>query len=286
MDIQNLTVVGAGAMGSQIAMVGALAGLSVALVDVSEEMLAKARAGLHEQMDKRVAKGRLTAEAVEAAFERLQLTNDLEAAAKHADYVIEAIVEKLDVKRALFAQLDGIAPEHAIFATNSSTIVSSKLASATKRPEKVCNMHFFNPALVMQLVEVVRHEQTSDETIERTVELTKRMGKTPVRLNREISGFVVNRILGAIMDEAVDLYEQGIASFEDIDKAVTLGLNHPIGPFALMDLTGIDVNYFVRMQRYQETGDPADAPKQSIAEKFERGELGRKTGRGWYTYDK
>lgn len=283
-EIRNVTVVGAGAMGSQIAMVCALAGLCVTLVDVSTEALNQARESLTGHMKSRVEKGRLSASEVEAAFQSLSFDSDLKAGAEHADFVIEAVVENLDVKRDLFHQLDEITPPHAILATNSSTIVSSKLASVTTRPDKICNMHFFNPALVMQLVEVVRHDKTSQDTFDRTVELANRLGKTPVQLHKEISGFVVNRILGAIMDEAVNLYEQGIASFEEIDTAVTKGLNHPIGPFALMDLTGIDVNYFVRMQRYQETGDPNDAPKSSIAEKFERGELGRKTGRGWYTY--
>ncbi len=200
--------------------------------------------------------------------------------------MIEAIVEKLDAKRSLFQELDSLAPQHAILATNSSTIVSSKVADVTNRADRVCNMHFFNPALVMQLVEVVRNEQTSDETVDTTVQFAKTLSKTPIVLNKEISGFIANRILGALMDEAVSLYEKGIASLEDIDTAVTKGLNHPIGPFALMDLTGIDVNYFVRMERFQETGNPDDAPKPSLVEKFEKGELGRKTGKGWYTYTK
>ena len=164
-------------------------------------------------------------------------------------------------------------------------------ASAVERSLKVSKGGFarwvsteFNPALVMQLVEVVRNEQTSQDTVDTAVELAKRLGKVPIVLNKEISGFVANRILGALMDEAVDLYEKGVASFEDIDIAVTKGLGHPIGPFALMDLTGIDVNYFVRMQRFQETKDPEDAPKTSVVEKFEKGELGRKAGKGWYTY--
>jgi 3-hydroxybutyryl-CoA dehydrogenase len=277
-------VAGAGAMGSQIAMVCAMAGYEVYLQDISGEALRKADDSLQGHMIRRLEKGRLTQAQVKEAFARLHYTEDLKQAASEADVVIEAIVEKLDVKRELFSQLDLLTPSHSILATNSSTIVSSKLADATKRPDRVCNMHFFNPALVMELVEVVRNPETSDETVQTIVELARSLGKTPITLNQEISGFVANRILGALMDEALSLYEQGIASFEDIDLACMKALNHPIGPFALMDLTGIDVNYYVRMQRMQETGDPALGPKKSVIEKFEKGELGRKTGKGWYTY--
>ncbi|UOF89012.1 3-hydroxyacyl-CoA dehydrogenase family protein [Fodinisporobacter ferrooxydans] len=283
-NVQRIMVAGAGAMGSQIAMVCALAGYEVYLQDISGEMLRKADGSLRGHMRRRVEKGRFTEEFVNAAFARLHYTEDLKQAVSEADVVIEAIVEKLDAKRELFSHLDQLAPSRAILATNSSTIVSSKLADATNRPDKVCNMHFFNPALVMELVEVVRNPATSDATVQTIVELARNLGKTPITLNQEISGFVANRILGALMDEAVSLYEKGIASFEDIDIACLKALNHPIGPFALMDLTGIDVNYYVRMQRMQETGDESLGPKKSIVEKFEKGELGRKTGKGWYSY--
>jgi len=282
--IQKIGVVGAGAMGSQIAMVCALAGYQVALADVVAEVLVQAKTNLQGHMENRIKKGRLTLQQVEAAFANLSFEPDLSIAISEADFVIEAVVEKLDVKRELFAQMDFLAPARTILATNSSTIVSSKLADATKRPDRICNMHFFNPALVMELVEVVRNEQTSQYTVDTAVELAKRLGKAPIVLNKEISGFVANRILGALMDEAVALYEKGIASFEDIDVAVTKGLNHPIGPFALMDLTGLDVNYLVRMQRFQETGNAQDAPKPSVVERFKQGQLGRKTGKGWYNY--
>ncbi|MDQ0340733.1 3-hydroxybutyryl-CoA dehydrogenase [Caldalkalibacillus uzonensis] len=283
-QVKQIAVIGSGAMGSQIAMVCALAGYPVTVQDIQEESLQKAKASLEGHMERRVKKGRLTAEEVKAAFERLHFTTSLEEAVREADFVIEAIIEKLDAKRELFAKLDQLAPPHAILATNSSTIVSSKIADATQRPEKVCNMHFFNPALVMELVEVVQGPHTSEETAQVTFDLTKRINKTPIWLKKEISGFVANRILGKVMDEAIYLLEQGIATHEEIDLACTKALNHPIGPFALMDLTGIDVNYLVRMQRYQETGDPADKPSKTVMEKYERGEWGRKTGKGFYTY--
>ena len=282
--VNNILVVGSGAMGSQIGMVCALAGYDVTVLDIDEGMLEKAQKQLRERMARNVEKGRTSQEEIDAAFRRMTFTTDLENPASEADFVIEAAVEKLDVKREIFKKLDEAAPEHAILTTNSSTIVSSRVANATGRPDRVCNMHFFNPALIMKCVEVVRNPETSDATIETTVELTKRIGKIPVILNKEISGFVANRILAALMDEAVSLYENGVASFEDIDTACKTALGHPLGPFELMDLTGIDVNYYVRMQRYEETGNPNQKPKKSVVEKFEKGELGRKTGKGWYDY--
>ncbi|MGP1906967.1 3-hydroxyacyl-CoA dehydrogenase family protein [Metabacillus sp. JX24] len=285
MKIHEIAVIGSGTMGSQIAMVCALSGYPVTLQDVSGESLAKAKDFLQQQMDKRVKKGRYTAEETDAAFSRILFTSSLEDV-RDADLVIEAIVEKLDVKRELFRQLDEITQPHAILATNSSTIVSSKLADATSRPDKVCNIHFFNPALVMELVEVVKGPHTSDETADTAMGFVKTIKKTPVLLKKEISGFIANRILGKLMDEAVFLFENGYASHEEIDLVCTKALNHPIGPFALMDLTGIDVNYFVRMQRYEESGDERDMPAKIVREKVQNGELGRKTGKGFYTYEK
>ena len=207
------------------------------------------------------------------------------AAAAQADFVIEAAVEKLEIKRRLFADLDQVAPPHAILATNSSNIVSSRIADATGRPDRVCNVHFFNPALVMKCVEVVRGPQTSDETVATAVELARRLGKVPVLLDREIPGFIANRILGAVRDEAIFLLENGIASVEDIDTACRTALGYPMGPFELMDLTGIDIGYLTKKDRYAESGDPKDQPSKSVSALVERGDLGRKTGRGWYDYD-
>ncbi|MBU8906088.1 3-hydroxyacyl-CoA dehydrogenase family protein [Desertibacillus haloalkaliphilus] len=283
-QINHISVIGSGAMGSQIAMVCALAGYEVTLQDINEESLAKAKESLTGHMERRIKKGRLTVDEVNRAFNRLSFENKLEEAVKETDYVIEAIVEKVDVKRELFQQLDELTPPHTILATNSSTIVSSQIADATKRPEKVCNMHFFNPALVMELVEVVQGPHTSEETANVTVELTNKINKRPILLKKEISGFVANRILGKLMNEAIYLLENEIATPEEIDLACTKALNHPIGPFALIDLTGLDVHYNVRMQRYEESGNEEDKPSETIIEKVERGELGRKAGKGFYTY--
>lgn len=283
-DITKIAVIGSGTMGSQIAMVCALGGYSVVLHDINDESLTKAKESLQDHMDRRIQKGRLTEKEVSDAFSRMAFSSSLDDL-RDVDFVIEAIVEKLEAKRELFAKLDEVTPKHAILTTNSSTIVSSKIADVTNRPEKVCNVHFFNPALVMELVEVVRGPHTSEETAQIAVEVVKNIRKIPVLLKKEISGFIANRILGKLMDEAVYLLENGYADHEEIDLVCTKALNHPIGPFALMDLTGIDVNYFVRMQRYQESGNKADMPAKIVQEKVRKGELGRKTGKGFYTYD-
>jgi 3-hydroxybutyryl-CoA dehydrogenase len=281
----RILVVGAGTMGAQIAMVCALAGHDTTATDVSDDALRRAESTLRARLDRDVAKGRRTRDDVDAAFDRLTFTTDLDAAAATADLVIEAAVEKLDVKREVFARLDAVAPPHAILATNSSAIMSSQLADATGRPDRVANLHFFNPALVMRCVEVVGSDATSVETVDALVDLTRRLGKDPVVLRREIPGFVANRILGAARDEAIFLLEQGVASVEDIDTACRTALGHPMGPFELMDLTGIDVGHHAKLARHAVTGDPRDLPSRTVTELVERGELGRKTGKGFYTYD-
>lgn len=283
-QIKTITIVGSGVMGSQIAMVCALGGYRVFLQDINKESLEKAKQSLKQRMERQVQKGKLTSNELELALNQISFTTSLSDALKETDFVIEAIVEKVDVKRDLFAAMDKLAAPHVIFTTNSSTIVSSKLADATNRPDKVCNMHFSNPALVMELVEVVKNESTSDQTVETTVELSRRLKKTPILLNKEISGFVMNRILAVIQNEAIKLYENGFASVEDIDLACTKGLNHPMGPFSLIDLTGLDIHYNVRQQRYSESGDEVDKPSKTVTEKVEKGELGRKTGKGFYVY--
>ncbi|MCM3594488.1 3-hydroxyacyl-CoA dehydrogenase family protein [Metabacillus idriensis] len=285
-DIQQISVIGAGQMGHQIAMLCALGGYETILQDVHESALEKAESTLHSIMDKWVKKSKLTEEAKQTAFARLKFTSSLERAASHADFIIEAVVEKLDVKRELFARLDQLAKPHAILASNSSTIVNSLIASATNREDKVVNMHFFFPPLVMDCVEVVMSEKTSNETAELTMDVCKTINRTAVLLKKEISGFIANRILGALQREAVFLYEEGYASYEDIDIICRKALNHPIGPFELMDLSGIDVGYYVMQQRYAESGDPADKPFACIEQKVRQGDLGRKTGKGWYTYQK
>jgi 3-hydroxybutyryl-CoA dehydrogenase len=283
-QIKSITVIGAGQMGHQIAMLAALGGYETILQDVHENALNAAKEKLDVILTKWVQKGKLSEDRKLAAFSRLQYTTDLEKAASGADLIIEAVVEKLDVKQEVFAKLEELAPAETIFATNSSTIVNSLIASVTNRPDKFINMHFFFPPLVMDCVEVVMSDQTSEETAKLAMEVTENMNRTGVLLRKEISGFVANRILGALQREALYLYEEGIVDYKDIDLICRKALGHPIGPFELMDLSGIDVGYFVMQQRFNETGNPEDKPNACIEEKVNKGHLGRKTGKGWYDY--
>lgn len=283
-EIRRLCVTGAGQMGAQIAIQAALHGFDVTLHDISAEQLEKAISGNRKHLDRKVEKGKMTADQVDAVFARLTTTTELAAACAEADFVIEAVVEKLDVKRQVFEILDRHAPAHAILATNSSYLGNSRLADATGRPDKVVNMHFFYPPLVMKLVEVVRGDHTSDETMELTTALAEKMGKTAVRVEKEMPGFLVNRILRAISNEAYFLLENGVATFEDIDNACKMGLNHPMGPFMLGDFSGLDIGYNARQERYEETGDEQYKPAPSLERRVLRGDLGRKTGRGFYDY--
>lgn len=280
----TVAVIGSGTMGSQIAFVSALANYDVILQDIAEESLQKAEEMLRQRMARNVEKGRVEQAEVDAAFGRLKLTTDLNEAA-NASVVIEAVVENIDIKRDLFKKLSDIVAPDAILATNSSTIVSSKIADVVTNPERVCNIHFFNPALVMEMVEVVKGPHTSDEVAQKAMEFVRSINKTPALLQKEISGFIANRILGKVFDEAVFLYENGYASHEEIDLICKKALNYPIGPFELMDLVGIDVSYNARLQRYKESGNEADKPAKLLQEKVEKGELGRKTGKGFYTYN-
>ena len=283
-EIRTVVVLGAGTMGSQIAAVCALAGYGTSLVDISQDQLDRARTQLEQRLSRDVEKDRRTREDVDAAWDRLTLTTDRDAAAATADLVIEAAVEDLSVKRTIFSELDAVCPGHTLLVTNSSNIVSSRVADATSRPDRVCNLHFFNPALVMACVEVFPPPGTAPDTVDRMVSFVESLGKTPVRLKQEIPGFVANRLLGALRREALELYEAGIADFQDIDVAAKTALGHPMGPFELMDLVGIDVVHLIRLAEYEQTGDPASLPAASIKEKYEAGDFGRKTGRGWYEY--
>jgi 3-hydroxybutyryl-CoA dehydrogenase len=283
-DIRNICVVGAGNMGHQIALQAAICGFKVSCSDINTETLAKADAFVNSYLPGRVEKGRLTEDQARQARTNLTFTASLEQAAADADFVIEAATEVLSLKRRIFADLDKFAPKHAILATNSSAIVSSKIADATQRMDKVVNMHFFNPALVMKLVEVVKGPHVSDETAELTMKLCEVLQKVPVLLKKEVDGFLLNRIFAAISKEATWLLEMGVADVEDIDKACVFGAGHPMGPFRLNDLTGLDLSYIMRMEKFRETGDFADLPSPRLVEHYINGEYGEKTGKGWYDY--
>ena len=283
-DVKRILVVGAGQMGAQIAMQSALHGYPVTLNDLTMDVLQKGMAGNRKQLERRVQKAQMTKDQMEEAIGRVRLEADLERAARDADFVIEAIVERLEPKKDCFAKLDRFCPPHAILATNSSTLMNSQIAPSTKRPEKCVNMHYFFPPLVMKLVEVVKGQATTEETLAVTAEVARRSGREPVILRKELPGFLVNRILRALVNEAYYCLENGVASHADIDKAVELGLNHPMGPFRLGDLSGLDIDYNARLENYERTKEEKDRPPRELEKRVKRGDLGRKSGRGFYDY--
>lgn len=280
----KVAVIGAGSMGAQIAQQAALHGIEVSLQDQDQSQLFKARESNRGHLVRRVEKGRLAQGDADAAVSRVCNTTDLGEAVGDADFVIEAVFEDLDLKRAIFRELDSHAPPDAVLASNSSTMGISEIAGESQRPERCLNMHFFFPVLVMDLVEIVRGPRTSDTTVDRATALALAMGRTPVVLNKEIDGFIVNRVLHAATQEAYRLLDAGVASFEDIDTAVEKGLNWPMGPFRLGDFSGLDVTYKARKHMYEVTGDERYRPSPQLEAKVKEGKLGRKTGEGWYRY--
>lgn len=283
-DIQRVAVVGAGTMGAEIAALAALGGFETALFDNQPEQLERAARKLKRLLPEMEAKGKLSSGAASAALDRLRFVSDLAAAVAPADYVIEAVYEDLDLKRQVFAELDRRAAAHVVLATNSSTIVSSRIADATGRPDRVINLHFFTPPLLQTVVEVVQGPHVADETASITMAVAGQMGLKPVLLKKETFGFVVNRVLGAVLSEALRIVEDGVATPEEVDYLVTHTIGHQLGPFRILDLVGNDVAWFVGIEKARATGRPEDGPSPLLVEKVERGELGRKTGKGWYTY--
>lgn len=273
-------------MGAQIAQQAALHGIKVALQDKDEGQLGKARAANQGHLARRVEKGRLSAAEAAEAVARVRLTSNLEDALRGVDFVIEAVFEDLALKRSLFRELDTLAPADVVLASNSSTMGISEITEGLDRAERCLNMHFFFPVLVMDLVEIVRGPRTSDATVERALAFAREMARTPVVVEKEIDGFIVNRILHAATQEAYRLLDAGVASFEDIDIAVEKGLNWPMGPFRLGDFSGLDVTYNARLHMYRVTGDERYKPSPQLEAKVKAGKLGRKTGEGWYTYEK
>ncbi len=284
-ELKRVLVVGAGTMGSQIALQTALSGhYEVILVDSVAGQLERARAQNKRLLDRAVEKSRLTEEAAAGALARIEHSSDLGDAAGSADLVIEAVIEDFDAKKDVFETLGKHAKKDAVLASNSSTIAISRLADFTSRPEQCCNMHFFHPVTVMQLCEVVRGPKTSDKTIATAMDFVSSIDRTPVLLQKEIWGFIVNRILFAASEEAMHLLDGGYASAEDIDIAVQKGLNWPMGPFHLLDFSGLDIFYGAMKDRHRQ-GEGEDAPE-LLRKLVEAGHLGKKTGKGFFEYPK
>lgn len=275
--MKNILILGSGAMGSQIAFYIADKGYSVTLFDIDIKNLDKSETNLKQLIEKQKFNTSI--------IDNILFLNDLDSKElKNIDLVIEAVIEQKEVKQKIFNQIESRVSDECIITSNSSSIVSSDLIEGLSRTGNVCNLHFFNPVHRMKLVEIVKGQHTSNETINKLKHFIEEIEKEYVVVEKEIIGFVVNRILASVIDEALYLYDEGFADFKDIDKAVKLGLNHPMGPFELLDYTGIDVNYYIKNLLYDKESEEKRKPTKSLIDLYEKGDLGIKTGRGYYEY--
>ncbi len=283
MEMKTICVLGAGIMGAGIAQVSARAGFQVFIRDMEDRFVENGLSTIKANLDRAVSKGKLDKDEAAAVLGRITGTTDLNLAAAEADLVIEAIIEVMDIKKQVLQDLDQICKKDTLVATNTSGLSITEMASVTQRPEKVIGMHFFNPVPIMKLVELIRGFTTSDETLNMAWEFVEKIGKTPIEV-KEAPGFAVNRILVPMINEAVFVLAEGVASAEDIDKSMMLGANHPIGPLALADMVGLDTILFVLEGFHREIGEDKYRPAPLLRKMVRAGYLGRKSGRGFYDY--
>jgi len=283
---EKIAVIGGGQMGSQIAALAAMAGYKTSLYDENRENLEYRYKFVEDNIKNLINKKIYTQEKLDAYKDNLDLRYSLDEVVQEKSFVIEAVVERHDVKLEIFKHISSFMGEEVVMAINSSFIQASELSKHCNHPERFINMHFFYPPIRMDLVEISYPDNVSDDVLERTKTVSKNMGRSVVVLKKETPGFIVNRMLAALVDEAYELYDEGIADFEDIDIAIKKGLNHPLGPFELSDYSGLDIHYYAKLKKFKESGDPKDEPKKFLEEKVLNGDLGVKTGKGFYQYKK
>lgn len=286
MEIKTIGVLGAGTMGNGIAQVAAQTGYSVIMRDIKDDFVQRGLKNIEKFLAKSVEKGKMEGSEKEAILGRIQGTTEM-SDLKDVDLVIEVVLEDIELKKTVFNELDNLCRPEVILASNTSSMSITEIAAATKRPDKVCGLHFFNPVPLMKLVEIIRGIESSDETIAICTELAKKMGKITVEVKKDSPGFIVNRCMMPHFIEAIKIVEEGVATIEDVDIAVRNGLNYPMGPFQLMDLTGIDIAYFVAEYFSKELNKELKWAAPTLFKNMIRAnKLGRKTGVGWYDYSK
>lgn len=281
---ENIAVIGGGQMGSQIAALAAMAGYKTGLYDENKDNLDYRYKFVEENIKNLIDKKIYNKNKLDAYKQNLELNYSLENLIKDKTFIIEAVVEKYEVKLEIFQKISNILDKKVVMATNSSFIQASEISKHCNHPERFINMHFFYPPIRMDLIEISHPDNVSEDTLKRTKTVSENMGRSIVVLKKETPGFIVNRMLAALVDEAYELYDEGIADFKDIDLAIKKGLNHPLGPFELSDYSGLDIHYYAKLKKFRESGDPKDEPKDFLKEKVVRGDLGVKTGKGFYEY--